>query len=143
MGCRHGSGAASPSGKFKYGVQALSWSPDGQRLAGGGGPLSGFNNDLPGELRIWDGATGKELRNLAGHKGYINSVAWSHDGGRLAAASGEFGAPGNVKIWDTTTALSCSIWLDTLIRSTESHGVPTTNTWLRHAPMAPSKSGIH
>jgi WD40 repeat protein len=37
--------------------------------------------------KVWDAESGKELLTLNGRRGTVNSVAWSRDGKRLAAAS--------------------------------------------------------
>jgi WD40 repeat protein/predicted Ser/Thr protein kinase len=87
-------------GRAGYGISAVAWSPDGKRLASGGGRIGGFQNRIPGELKIWDAQTGTEAMTLTGHVGKVNSVAFSPDGKRLASAGGEFGPPGQAKIWD-------------------------------------------
>src|SRR5205823_176501 len=69
----------------------LAFSPDGRWLA------------TPGEekdIKIWDAATGKELRTLnKGHKDLVVRLAFSPDGRRLASTSEDK----TVKVWDTTT----------------------------------------
>jgi WD40 repeat protein len=85
---------SAPADQTSYGINAVAWSPQGNRLAWGGGRIGGFNNRIPGELRIWDSETQKVL-DLRGHMGEVNSVAWSSDGTRLASVAGEFGAPGH------------------------------------------------
>ncbi len=87
-------------GRTEYGISAIAWSPDGKRLAAGGGKTAGFRNVLPGELKIWDAETGREVLKITGHLGKVNSATFSPDGGRLASAAGEFGPPGQAKVWD-------------------------------------------
>jgi len=60
-------------------IGAPAWSPDGKMLA------SGWDED-DDSVYLWDVATGKEIRRLAGHEGGVTSVAWSPDGTRLAPA---------------------------------------------------------
>jgi WD40 repeat protein len=54
----------------------LAFSPDGKILASGGGD---------NRIRLWDPDTGKELRALEGHQGYVNGIAFSADGKWLAS----------------------------------------------------------
>ncbi|MBM3845129.1 MAG: hypothetical protein FJ405_02425, partial [Verrucomicrobia bacterium] len=82
---------------------AVTWSPDGRRLAAG-------SDD--GEIRIWDPSTQKFLLTLNGHDarqmnsqfGLIQSLAWSPDGAHLASA----GIDGAARIWDTRTGREVS-----------------------------------
>ena len=67
-------------------VHAIAVSADGARLASG---------SLDGTARLWDVATGKELRALLGHRGVVKAVAFSPDGGRVLT-----GAEDGVRLWD-------------------------------------------
>jgi WD40 repeat protein len=71
-------------------AQAVTFSPDGRRLATGGRDKT---------VRVWDVATGRELLNLKGHTEHIQDVAFSPDGRYLASGSWDK----TVKIWDTAT----------------------------------------
>jgi WD40 repeat protein/serine/threonine protein kinase len=69
-------------------VTAVSWSPDGQRLA---------TACLDGAVKLWQADNGRELfLPLKGHPAQIHSMSWSPDGQRLATASFDRMA----KVWD-------------------------------------------
>jgi WD40 repeat protein len=48
------------------------------------------------QIKLWDVATGRELRALNGHAGPVKSIAFSQDGHRLISGA----TNGEVKIWD-------------------------------------------
>jgi WD40 repeat protein len=68
----------------------VAYSPDGKLLASAG------SDKL---IRLWDAATGAEVRQLTGHDGPVYSVAFSPDGRTLASA----GADKTVRLWDVAT----------------------------------------
>src|SRR5262249_54127509 len=86
----------------------LRWgfSPDSRYLASAGG---GFN--VPGEVKLWDVITGKEVRDYSGHSREVMCVAFSPDGRYLASASGNLikpitdpsSGPGEIKLWEVIT----------------------------------------
>jgi eukaryotic-like serine/threonine-protein kinase len=71
-------------------VRSLAYSPDGRHLA------SASNDNT---VRLWDAATGQEVRSLRGHVNRISAVAYSPDGRRVASASNDH----TVKLWDAAT----------------------------------------
>jgi WD40 repeat protein len=81
-------------------VTCVAWSPDGKLLASGctGG---GDRGSTPAEVKLWDPATGREVRTLAGHGRYVHSLAFSPDGTRLAAAGRNPDA--SIWVWDTAS----------------------------------------
>jgi WD40 repeat protein len=63
-------------------ILSLSFSPDGRIIVAGCGRS---NSDGAGHVRIWDSATGQEIRTLAGPAGGVFGVAFSPDSKALAA----------------------------------------------------------
>jgi WD40 repeat protein len=63
-------------------------SPDGKRLAAGGGDTRG------GELKLWEAASGKEIAALPGYADSSGCLAFSPDGKWLGAGGGQ-----PVKVW--------------------------------------------
>jgi eukaryotic-like serine/threonine-protein kinase len=77
------------------------FSADGQRLAANEGAL----------VRIWQTATGQEIRTLRGHHEGINSVAFLADG-RLASAGDQ-----EIRIWDTANPQEARVVRQTAVYS--------------------------
>jgi WD40 repeat protein len=72
------------------GIRAVSWSPDGTRIA-----TAGSN----GAVRVWSVVAGRTTADLAGQPATVWTVAWSPDGTRIA--TGDHG--GRVVVWDPDT----------------------------------------
>jgi WD40 repeat protein len=68
-------------------VESVAFSPDGRLLASGS-----WDNTI----KLWDVATGREVRTLTGHTDTVNSVAFSPDGRLLASGSYD----NTIKLWD-------------------------------------------
>jgi hypothetical protein len=68
-------------------IAGVAFSPDGSRLASASSDRT---------VRVWDAATGEEVRALRGHTAGVYGVAFSPDGRRLASAS--YGR--TVRVWD-------------------------------------------
>jgi WD40 repeat protein len=72
-------------------VKALALSPDGKILASGAGWVESA-------IRLWDVATGREIRRLQGHRVFVIALVFWPDGKTLASASGDQ----TIRLWDLT-----------------------------------------
>ncbi|MGH9943216.1 MAG: caspase family protein [Pyrinomonadaceae bacterium] len=71
-------------------VDGIAFSPDGQLVA---------SASADNTVKIWDAATGRELRSLAGHGAWVKAVAFSGDGKSLATGA----VDGQIKLWEVNT----------------------------------------
>ncbi|AKV67221.1 serine/threonine-protein kinase [Microcystis panniformis] len=71
-------------------VWSVAYSPDGRYLASGSWDKT---------IKIWEVATGKQLRTLTGHSDWVRSVVYSPDGRYLASGSWDK----TIKIWEVAT----------------------------------------
>ncbi|KAI9346083.1 hypothetical protein DFJ73DRAFT_626419 [Zopfochytrium polystomum] len=71
-------------------VHAAAFSADGRRVVSGSWDRT---------VRVWEAATGEEVRRLVGHSGEVHGAAFSPDG-RMIASGGE---RGEVFVWDAET----------------------------------------
>ena len=77
------------------------FTPDGQQAITGGGNVifqKKTDVDRP-SLRLWDLATGKEIRSFIGHTKDIRNVAIARDGKQLLSGSFD----GTMRLWDIPT----------------------------------------
>jgi WD40 repeat protein/serine/threonine protein kinase len=77
-------------------VKNVAFGPGGRLIASGAGDL--VRNE-PGEVRVWESASGREVFDLRGHTDPIYGVAFTPDGRRLMSASQDH----TVKVWDLET----------------------------------------
>jgi len=77
-------------------VYSVAFSPDGRTLASGAGYQNSPTISHDNTIKLWDLASGHELRTLAGHSEPVTCVRFSPDGRTLASASMDL----TVKLWD-------------------------------------------
>ena len=73
-----------------YSPSSMAYSPDGTILASGGWDRA---------IRLWDTATGEDIKILTGHRSGVRSLAFSPDGKILASGSYD----DTVRLWDVDT----------------------------------------
>jgi WD40 repeat protein/energy-coupling factor transporter ATP-binding protein EcfA2 len=86
-------------------VLSAAFSPDGQTFATSSGEVQQARTGTDNTIRLWDVATGAEIREFVGHVSAVWSVAFSPDGTRLASSSGQLLAKdvGSVRVWNVAT----------------------------------------
>ena len=82
--------AVFPQLGHSWPVLSIAFSPDGKVLA------SGSRDET---VKLWDVASGRQLRTLSGHGSWVNSIAFSPDGKVLASGSGDK----TIKLWDVAS----------------------------------------
>lgn len=82
-------------GQHRSVINALVWSPDGDKLASAGEDQ---------QVQIWQATTGKHIFTYQNHTRTINALAWSPDSQHLASASNDH----SVQIWKAHSGKSLS-----------------------------------
>jgi WD40 repeat protein/tRNA A-37 threonylcarbamoyl transferase component Bud32 len=94
--------AGAPEGA----ITGVAWSPGGDRLAlslwcldDARDVLSGADEARAGRVEIWDVRQGKLVHAILGHHSFVNGVAWSADGSKVASA----GSDRTAQVWEAGT----------------------------------------
>jgi len=78
--------------RYAADVSDVSFSPDGRYIAGG---------STNKKVIIWNSATGRVIREMAGHKGFVSTVCFSPDGRYIASAG--MGYRNSFRLWDAAS----------------------------------------
>ena len=78
------------NGGHSHFITSVAFAPDGATLLTGG---------IDGTARLWDTATGVEIRRFKGHNDWVQSVAFAPDGATLLTG----GKDGTARLWDIVT----------------------------------------
>ncbi len=79
------------------GILSVQFSPDGKMVASGSADKT---------VKLWDVASGKELKTLEGHSSYVTSLAFSSDGKYLLAG----GSDSRIVAWNVASGEVEGLW---------------------------------
>jgi WD40 repeat protein len=98
-----GSNDPSTSSNLNTLMNTVAWSPDGRKIASGGGDA---------QLQIWDATTAQQITTVNTDFAEINSVAWSPNGEHIAAV----GDKHELQVWYASGGLYVSLQVSTATR---------------------------
>ena len=81
-------------------VRAVTFSPDGKQVLTGGGRERDMGSvSTDNSARLWDVATGKEIKRFEGHKSAVHAAQFSPDGRRILTVD----RLSTARVWDVAT----------------------------------------
>ncbi|GEM_PF-1881241 len=110
-------------GGLRAGVNTVDYSPDGTLIA------SGLTNGL---VKIWDAGTGRLLRTLKGHEGFVDAVVFSPRGDRVASGGIDLA----IRIWNPRTGEKIASWKGHELPENEMQRETLLNQSLVHMTLA-------
>jgi WD40 repeat protein len=97
--------------RHRDGVASVAYSADGRYVLSGGGlkfSEGSWHEGADFSLRLWDAATGREVRRFVGHTAAVMSVALFPDGKRALSGSQDK----TVRLWDVDSGRELHCWKD-------------------------------
>jgi WD40 repeat protein len=88
----------------------VAFSPDGKTIASG---------STDNTIKLWDVASGKQLKTLNGHSSSVLSVAFSSDGKTIASGSDD----NTIKLWDVASGKQLNTLRGIAVKSLAWHSV--------------------
>ena len=100
-------------------ITSVAFSPDGKIIASAGAEVEwmGRVGETPCRIRLWDAATGQEIRRMGGSTIRSEAIVFSHDGKTLVAACGDEVRLFNVNNGNTIFRFPATGWLSSVART--------------------------
>ncbi len=90
----------------RYPLLPLAFSPDGQILATGDGPMGPVSDHRDNSVKLWNATTGARQITLTGHTEPVRHLAFSPDSQRLATSDGKTARLWNRQTYETIHTLT-------------------------------------